>query len=217
MSRRGRPAVCGSLSGFGTCGIAQNPFAVQQGNLSSEPSQLARKYDTSGLTSPYSTAKLRKSFTAVSRSNICSHSNSSCLKAASQMFIFDMTGILLIHVVIFGLLWRYGGLLLQVFLPLSFARPAILRGALFLSGICVCVAIATKIYDHLNTPRSGDSGHSFTIPFIVYIVVVYLAFDVYPTVLSIQRNHAPMRLVSLGLNCTIIVATFLSLLSLVLY
>ena len=143
---------------------------------------------------------------------------SSILKAASRMaFIIDMTAIVVIHVVIFGLLWRYGGLLLQVFLPASFARPAILWAALFLAGICVGVAIATAIYDHLNTPRSGDSGHSFTIPFIVYIVAVYLAFDVYPTVLSIRRNHAPKRLVSLGLNSTIIAATFLSLLSLVLY
>jgi hypothetical protein len=52
--------------------MAQNPFAMQQGNLSSDPSQLAGKYDTSGLTFGDSTAKLRKIFTAVSRSNICS-------------------------------------------------------------------------------------------------------------------------------------------------
>ena len=56
---QGRPADCGSLSGFETYGIVQNAFAMQLGNLSSDPSQLAGKYDTSGLTSPYSTAKLR--------------------------------------------------------------------------------------------------------------------------------------------------------------
>ncbi len=132
-------------------------------------------------------------------------------------FIIDMTGILAVHAVIFWLLWRYAGVLLHVFLPESFARPAILRTALCLAGICVGVAIAASIYDHVTRPRSGDSGHSFTIPFIVYIVIVYIAFDVGPTVLSIKRNHAPMRLVSLCLNCTIIAATVLSLLSLVLY
>lgn len=132
-------------------------------------------------------------------------------------FIIDLTGIFAVQAVIFWLLWRYAGVLLQVFLPESFAKPAILWTALFLAGICVGVAIAASIYDHVNRPRSGDSGHSFTMPFIVYIVIVYLSFDVYPTVLSIEDNQAPKRLVSLGLNSTIIVATVLSLLSLVLY
>ena len=139
-----------------------------------------------------------------------STSISSILNAASQMaFIIDMTGILVVHAVIFWLLWRYAGVLLQVFLPESFARPAILWTALFLAGICVGVAIAASIYDHVTRPRSGDSGHAFTMPFIVYIVIVYLAFDVYPTVLSIKRNQAQKRLVFLSLNSTIIAATVL--------
>ena len=132
-------------------------------------------------------------------------------------FIIDLTGIFAVQAVIFWLLWRYAGVLLQVFLPESFAKPAILWTALFLAGICVGVAIAATIYDHVTRPRSGDSSHSFTMPFILYIVIVYLAFDVYPTVLSIEDHQAPKRLVSLSLNSTIIVATVLSLLSLVLY
>ena len=132
-------------------------------------------------------------------------------------FVIELNGIFAVQAVIFWLLWRYAGVLLQVFLPESFAKPAILWTALFLAGICVGVAIAATIYDHVTRPRSGDSGHSFTMPFIVYIVIVYFAFDVYPTVLSIEDNQAPKRLVSLSLNSTIIVATVLSLLSLVLY
>lgn len=132
--------------------------------------------------------------------------------------IFELAFLAALHVGFFAVLWLYTDVLVAKLIPKSAVRVisgnTVVLTMLAVATICVEGFVAYIIYEHFHTPRSGDSGHSFTVPFIVYILIVFLVFDVLPTVLCIRRDLPAQRIASAALNTVILMGTTLGIASL---
>jgi hypothetical protein len=115
--------------------MAQNPFAVQRGKLSGDPSRLGGRYDIAGLTPPYSTARLRQRLTAVLRSQHLFVSGITPMMPGTALLIAGLIFPTLSLVTCLASLvtrWRHHRHASPVFIP--FVGPALLTDWVLMAG-----------------------------------------------------------------------------------
>lgn len=129
--------------------------------------------------------------------------------------MLELAFVAILHVGVFCGYWLYAEGLMETVLPKAaitvISNRIFVMTMLSIATICVFGFVAYIIYEDRHRPRSGDSGHNFTVPIIVYLLTVFGTFDLVPSIISVRRNIRKLCVASGALNTIILTGTLIGI------